>query len=113
MGWFQRLNEGLGRTRHVVQQSLDRFLGRAPDEELLEDLEAALLAADLGARAVDRLIRQVREETRGADAKTSEGVQNVLSRSLYSILKTVSGPTIDQLVTEGSKPFVTLVPKPN
>ncbi len=109
MGWFQRLNEGLGRTRHVVQQSLDRFLGRAPDEELLEDLEAALLAADLGARAVDRLIRQVREETRGADAKTSEGVQNVLSRSLYSILKTVSGPTIDQLVTEGPKPFVTLV----
>jgi fused signal recognition particle receptor len=109
MGWFQRLNEGLGRTRHVVQQSLDRFLGRAPDEELLEDLEAALLAADLGARAVDRLIRQVREETRGADAKTSEGVQNVLSRSLYSILKAVSGPTIDQLVTEGPKPFVTLV----
>ena len=89
MGWFQRLSEGLGRTRNVMQQSMDRFLGRAPDEELLEDLEAALLAADLGASAVDRLMRRVREETRGVDAKTSEGLQNVLSRSLYSILKTV------------------------
>ena len=109
MGWFQRLSEGLGRTRNVVQQSLDRFLGRAPDEELLEDLEAALLAADLGARVVDRLMQQVRGETRGADANTSEGLQNVLSRSLYSILKTVTGPSIDQLVNESPKPFVTLV----
>ncbi|HWV47474.1 MAG TPA: signal recognition particle-docking protein FtsY [Nitrospira sp.] len=109
MGWFQRLSEGLGRTRNVVQQSLDRFLGRAPDEELLEDLEAALLAADLGARVVDRLMLQVRGETRGADANTSEGLQNVLSRTLYSILKTVSGPSIDQLVNESPKPLVTLV----
>ena len=109
MGWFQRLSEGLGRTRNVVQQSLDRFLGCAPDQELLEDLEAALLTADLGARVVDRLIRQVGEETRGVDATTSEGLQAVLSRSLYDILKTVSGPSFDQLINEGPKPFVTLV----
>ena len=109
MGWFHRLSEGLGRTRNVVQQSLDRFLGRAPDEELLEDLEGALLAADLGTSAVARLMQRVREEMRGADAQTSEGLQNVLSRSLYNILKSVSGPTIDQLVNESPKPFVTLV----
>ena len=109
MGWFHRLSEGLGRTRNVVQQSLDRFLGRAPDEDLLEDLEGALLAADLGTSAVARLMQRVREEMRGADAQTSEGLQNVLSRSLYNILKSVSGPTIDQLVNESPKPFVTLV----
>jgi fused signal recognition particle receptor len=109
MGWFQRLSEGLGKTRHVVQQSLDRFLGRTPDQELLEDLQAALLAADLGAPVVDRLIQQVGEETRGADAKTSEGLQNVLSRALYDILKKVSSSTLDQLITEASNPFVILV----
>jgi fused signal recognition particle receptor len=109
MGWFQRLSEGLGKTRSAVHQSLDRFLGRTPDHALLEDLEAALLAADLGARVVDRLMRRVNEETRGAEAKTSEGLQNVLSRSLYDILKTVSSSTLDQLITEGPKPFVTLV----
>jgi fused signal recognition particle receptor len=109
MGWFQRLSEGLGKTRHIVQQSLDRFLGRAPDQELLEDLEAALLTADLGARVVDRVMRQVSEETRGAEAKTSEALQNVLSRSLYGILKTVSGTTLEQLINEGPRPFVILV----
>jgi fused signal recognition particle receptor len=109
MGWFQRLSDGLGKTRNVMQQSVDRFLGRTPDQEVLEELEAALLTADLGARVVDRLIRQINEETRGAEAQTPEGLQNVLSRSLYSILKPVSSATIDQLVNDGPKPFVVLV----
>ena len=84
-----------------MQQSVDRFLGRTPDQEVLEELEAALLTADLGARVVDRLIRQINEETRGADAQTPEGLQNVLSQALYSILKPVSGSPIDQLVSDG------------
>ena len=109
MGWFQRLSDGLGKTRNVMQQSVDRFLGRTPDQEVLEELEAALLTADLGARVVDRLIRQINEETRGAEARTPEGLQNVLSRSLYSILKPVSSATIDQLINDGPKPFVVLV----
>ncbi|MBX3349936.1 MAG: signal recognition particle receptor subunit alpha, partial [Nitrospira sp.] len=109
MGWFQRLSDGLGKTRHVVQQSLDRFLGRTPDQELLEDLESSLLAADLGARVVDRLMRKINEETRGAEAKTTEGLQGVLSRTLYGILKPVAEVTLDRLITEGSVPFVFLV----
>ena len=43
MGWFQRLNEGLSKTRSVVRGSLDRFLGRTADPVLLEDFEAALI----------------------------------------------------------------------
>jgi fused signal recognition particle receptor len=108
MGWFQRLNEGLGKTRHAVRQSLDRFLGRTPDPALLEELEAALLSADLGARVVDRLMRQVTERARGTDAATSEGLQNILSRTLYDVLKPVSGPSLEQLIDQGPKPFVIL-----
>lgn len=109
MGWFQRLSDGLGKTRNVMQQSLGRFLGQAPDQEVLEELEAALLHADLGARVVDRLIKQVKEEARGAEVQTPEGVQNVLSRSLYNILKPVSGPTLEQLIDDGPKPFIVLI----
>lgn len=108
MGWFQRLNEGLGKTRHAVRQSLDRFLGRTPDPVLLEELEAALLSADLGARVVDRLMRQVTERARGADAATSEGLQNILSRTLYDVLKPVAGLSLEQLIDQGPKPFVIL-----
>jgi fused signal recognition particle receptor len=102
------LNEGLGKTRHAVRQSLDRFLGRTPDPALLEELEAALLSADLGARVVDRLMLQVTERARGVDAATSNGIQNLLSRTLYDVLKPVSGPSLEQLIDQGPKPFVIL-----
>lgn len=109
MGWFQRLNEGLSKTRSAVRQSLDRFLGRTPEPALLEELEAALLGADLGGRVVDRLMRQVNEQARGEHAATVQALQHVLSRSLYDILAQVSGPSFEQLVEQGPKPFVTLV----
>lgn len=109
MGWFQQLNEGLSKTRFAVRQSLDRFLGRTPEPALLEELEAALLNADLGGRVVDRLMRQVNEQARGEHAATVQGLQNVLSRSLYDVLVQVSGPSFEQLVKQGPKPFVALI----
>ena len=109
MGWFERLNEGLGKTRHAVQQSFDQLLGRTPDAALLEELEAALLSADLGARVVDRLMQRVHEQARGADAATAEGLRNVLSHALYGVLTQVSGPSLEQLIDKGPRPFVILV----
>ena len=73
MGWFQRLSDGLGKTRDVVKQSLDRFIGRPPDADLMEGLEEALLSADLGAQVVDRLISQVNEQGRSISGSTAEG----------------------------------------
>jgi fused signal recognition particle receptor len=109
MGWFQRLSEGLSKTRGVVRQSLARFLGRAPDPALIEELEGALLSADLGARVVARLMDQVTEQTRGLSSATSEDLQNILSRSLYGVLLQVAGPSMKQLIEKGPRPFVILV----
>ncbi|MCP9447905.1 MAG: signal recognition particle-docking protein FtsY [Nitrospira sp.] len=108
MGWFQRLQEGLGKTRQAVRQSFDHMLGRTPTPALLEELEASLLGADLGARVVDRLIRRVNEEARGEAASSSQGVQNVLSRALYDVLKQVASPSLLELIDQGPRPFVVL-----
>ena len=64
MGWFQRLGDGLSKTRQAVRHALDRVLGHEPDPALIEELEAALLRADLGVHVVDRLLVQVREQVR-------------------------------------------------
>jgi len=109
MGLFQRLSEGLSKTRNAVRQSLDQLGGRTPDPALLEELEAALLGADLGARVVDRLMQRVHEQALGADAATPAGLQNVLSHALYSVLTQVCGPSLEQLIEKGPKPFVILV----
>ncbi|MCP9451093.1 MAG: signal recognition particle-docking protein FtsY [Nitrospira sp.] len=108
MGWFQRLQEGLGKTRHAVRHSLDRMLGRTPTPALLEELEASLLGADLGARVVERLIRRVNDEARGEAASSVRGLQHVLSRTLYEILTPVAGPPLLDLIERGPKPFVIL-----
>ncbi|MCP9438717.1 MAG: signal recognition particle-docking protein FtsY [Nitrospira sp.] len=108
MGWFQRLQEGLGKTRQAVRRSLDHVLGRTPTPALLEELEASLLGADLGARVVDRLIRRVNEEARGEAASSAQGLQNVLSRALYDVLKQVAGPPLIELIEQGPTPFVIL-----
>lgn len=76
---------------------------------MLEDLEAALLTADLGVRVVDRLMAHVREHARGADAASAEALQNVMSRTLYGILAPVQGPSLEQLIDKGPKPFVILM----
>ncbi|MDH5626323.1 MAG: signal recognition particle receptor subunit alpha, partial [Nitrospira sp.] len=61
MGWLQRLNEGLTKTRSVVRGSLDRLLGRAADPALLEEFEAALIASDLGAPISERLMDRLKQ----------------------------------------------------
>lgn len=109
MGWFQKLSDGLGKTRSAVKQSLDRYLGRPPDAALVEELEASLLGADLGARVVDRLIEQVNEQARSMSGATAEGLQGILSQTLYGVLKPVAGSTLEELIEKGPKPFVILV----
>lgn len=109
MGWLQRLSEGLSKTRTTVRGQFDRWLGRAPDQELLDDLEAALISADLGVHAVERFMAQVKAEARGAEASTSEGIRNVLGRTVLDILTPVQSRSIIELVERGPKPFVILV----
>lgn len=109
MDWFQRLNKGLSKTRSALRQALDRFLGRAPDSSLLEELEETLLQADLGAPVVDRLMQQVKDQVWGAEAGSPEGIRNVLSRTLYDMLREASGPPIEQLIDQQGGPFVFLV----
>jgi fused signal recognition particle receptor len=108
MGWLQRLSEGLAKTRTTVRGQFDRWLGRAPDQELLDDLEAALISADLGVHAVERFMAQVKTEVRGAEATTSEGIRNVLRRTVLDILTPVQSRSITELIESGPKPFVIL-----
>jgi fused signal recognition particle receptor len=108
MGWLQRLSEGLARTRTTVRGQFDRWLGRPPDQELLDDLEAALIAADLGVQVVERFMVRLKAEARGSEAATAEGVRNVLRRTVLEVLASAQGGSITELVERGPKPFVLL-----
>ncbi len=109
MGWLQRLNEGLSKTRSVVRGSLDRLLGRAVDPALLEEFETALISSDLGAPVAVRIIDRLKQSLQGTDASQVAHVQETLQQTLLDVLGPASGPSFEQLVGKGPKPFVVLV----
>lgn len=108
MGWFQRLSEGLAKTRSVVRGSLDRLLGRAADPALLEEFEAALIASDLGVHVAERVINRLKQSLQGTDASQATRVQEALQQTLLEALTPVTGPSLEQLIAKGPKPFVIL-----
>ena len=109
MGWLQRLNKGLSKTRSVITGSLDRLLGRTADPALLEEFEAALIASDLGPRVAEQIINRLKQSLQGTDASKAAHVQGTLQRTLLEVLKPASGPSFEQLMAKGPKPFVVLV----
>ena len=104
MGWLDRLKEGLGKTRKGVERSLMQMMGRGLDPEVLEEVEASLLGADVGVRTADRLIERLRA-TAGGDPR--ESIQELQS-AMADILASVESKPMEELIRTGPKPFVIL-----
>ena len=63
MGFFQRLKEGLTKTRGGLTDRVDELVvnTRAVDEDFFDELTDILILADVGARATDEIISQLRQ----------------------------------------------------
>lgn len=108
MGWFQRLNEGLKRTRSVVRGSLDRLLGRAADPALLDEFEEALISSDLGVHVTEMVMNRLRQSLQGTDASQAEQVRGALRQTLLDVLAPASGHSLEEMIARGPRPFVIL-----
>lgn len=101
MGWFDRLKDGLVKTRKNVQRSLMQLVGQGHDPAVLEEVEGALLGADVGVRAVDRLMERLRNEV-GSDPT------QILRKTLIEILAPAQSDSLETIIRSGPKPFVIL-----
>lgn len=105
MGWFQRLSDGLAKTKKGMQDSLHRLMRRGPAQEVIEELEAVLIQADIGVHATDELLERLRTQARGADPEAS---LRVLKTTLLEMLKPSEAESLEDLASRGPKPFVVL-----
>ncbi|NIM01277.1 MAG: signal recognition particle-docking protein FtsY [Acidobacteria bacterium] len=79
---FKKLARGLSRTRESIASTLGGLGSEAAvDEETLEDLEAGLLAADLGPELTAEVIEAVREQT-ATDGSAVAAVRSTLRAAL-------------------------------
>jgi fused signal recognition particle receptor len=107
-GLFARLKSGLARTRHSLTDGVTALVlgSKAIDDELLEEIETALLVADVGVEAtreiIDDLTRRIsREELADADA-----LMNALREDMQAILAPCSHPLV---IPAGIRPYVILM----
>ena len=108
-GFFGRLKGALSRTRESLSSGLAGLFGvdKKIDGDLLEEIETALLSADVGIEATDRIIDDLTERLKRRELGDSEAVLQALKSNMVEILAPVSQPLIPE--TEDGKPFVILL----
>ena len=106
MGFFERLKEGLSKTRRNFTDRIQELVGlsTAIDDDFLEELEMILLSADVGVKTTEKLIEAVRQAARKKEIKGTEDVIPFLKKYMAELLAD-SG----QRTRIGAKPTVILV----
>ena len=102
--WSERLRAGLTASRERLARPLAAIIGRpALAEADLAELESALLQADVGMPATERLLSDLRTRWMRADADADP--RGLLKASLTALLLPLERP----LVVSGERPFVIML----
>jgi fused signal recognition particle receptor len=105
---FGRLKSGLSKTKKNLADNLaNSLLGKKTiDASLIEEIETALLIADLGIETTQLFIENLTNQLARKQLHNSETVLEVLKEKMVELLATVEAPlTIDQT----HKPYVILM----
>ena len=105
MGFFEKLKEGLVKTKNAILGTIDNFFKsfRKVDEELFEELEELLIGADIGFSATEEILDELREIVKDKNIKGADEVKD----ELYLILRRMLGD-YEPLCLD-TKPSVVLV----
>ena len=102
------LEQKMHRTRSRFTENLLGFLRgkKAVDEELLEELEAQLIMADVGVVATQRVIDALQQKAKTDNLQDASAVRQALREELIQILQPVEQPLE---IPDDITPFVILV----
>jgi fused signal recognition particle receptor len=108
MGFVSRLRERLNRTRRGLMDGLGGLvLGKkAIDDELLEEIETRLLAADVGVEATRTIIDDLTARVSRKQLKDGEALLTALREDMFAILAPCSVPL---RISSNNAPFVILM----
>ncbi len=107
MGLFRtainKVKQGLGKTRSTLMSGVRSMLiGRALSDELLDELEARLIGADVGVQTTTQLIAELRDSYKAGEIKSGDEVLEFLKRRMEKMWPEAdrrirfaeSGPTV-------------------
>ena len=107
-GWLSRLTSGLSKSTNKLTQNLSDILTkRKLDQDALDDLEDALIMADLGPKTAARIVEEFARTRFEKDIDEVE-IRESLAQQIEDIIAPVALPLQPQKQADGS-PFVILV----
>ena len=88
MGFFDKLKSGLTKTKNAVFSRVDSVVKSfvKVDEDLLEELEEALICSDMGAECAEKVIDELRDAVRDGRLKEPDDVKAALKKILRSMI---------------------------
>jgi fused signal recognition particle receptor len=102
--WAERLRSGLAKSREKLAGALaGAFSRRTLDEETIEELETALITADVGVAATQHLLDDLRARWKKAGGDGDPKAE--LKAALRDLLRPLEKP----LVVTGARPFVIML----
>ena len=107
-GLFSRLAKGLQRTRSGLTESVASLvLGQKEiDDDILEEIEALLLTADVGIEATETIISDLTQRLQRKQLSDADALFAALTEDMRAILDPVCSPLV---IPESDRPFVLLM----
>jgi fused signal recognition particle receptor len=94
--FFTRLRAGMQKTRQALQQRLDAVFSRPRiDTATLEDLEEALIMADLGVQATQKVLQEVTTRVKQKTLDAGEGLRQGVMATVRDILLSAGLPAVE------------------
>ena len=106
MGFFDKLKNGLNKTKTSFDEKMNDIFSnfRKVDEDLLEELEEALIMSDVGANTSATIINNLRERVKKENIKDEQGVREALRKEIQEMFDAT-----DNTLKLETKPAVILV----
>jgi fused signal recognition particle receptor len=113
LGFFDRLREGLTRTKQQIVTRFEEIVEKADsaeqrvrpiDVDTIEALEALLISADVGLPATERIVTAVKGR-----ARRGESLRELVKDEIRKVFDAVEQPARAGAVTNGHQPHVTLI----
>ena len=88
-GFFARLKEGLDKTRKNIMGGVDTVLGSFTkiDEDLFEELEEALIMADMGVQTTMQIVENLRQRVKRERVTDPSAIKGMLIDEITAILQ--------------------------
>lgn len=94
MGLFDRLKVGLEKTRQILLMDVnDVFLGKKViDQELFDELEEILIAADVGPLYTAQLLEKMRDQVKRKELSNPEALKKIMRETMTETLRKSDAP---------------------